>query len=126
MTYLANALSCPLMKNICSVYHCRILRRSRDDTKLYYQLDSYFHVERVVLLFRDMFKWLGSGQFLAIDSTSQEAVPFHGNDFVALRFAHGLNESSVVGSHSDIMVHRKAKRVSDLGAYFAKRGYLFP
>ena len=55
-----------------------------------------------------MFKFLGHTQFLEVFASSKEIVLFHENGFVLLRFDWDFNQSSIVGSCSDIMVDERA------------------
>ena len=57
-----------------------------DGALLFHQPYIYFCFERLVLLLRNRFKFLGHNQFLEVCPTSQETVLFHDHGVVLLRF----------------------------------------
>ena len=76
---------------LCSVFENRSIHKSGEGVRLLSQHHTHACCEHIVLLPRNMFKFLGHSQFLEVCATSKEAVLFHDNDFVLLRFACGFN-----------------------------------
>ena len=97
-----NTISCLCF--LYSVLQNRSIHKSRDGVVLFCQPNIHNCCEVIVLLLRNIFKYLGHTQFLEICATSKEVVLFHDNDFVLLRFACGFNYSSINRSCCNVMV----------------------
>jgi hypothetical protein len=83
-----------LYGHLLHVYLLRSILQTKslsNGAELFYQPDIYICFECIVLFLRNMFKFRGHTQFLAICATSKEIVLFHDNGFVLLRFASGFS-----------------------------------
>jgi hypothetical protein len=89
--------------------------RSDDGAQLFHQPHIHLCFERVVLLSRNMFKFLGCAIFLEIWAASKKSVLFHDNDLVLLRFSRGLNHASTDSSQRDVLADWKDGRTPWLG-----------
>ena len=94
--YLYNYTICALQDShsnniICCLYLlCSILQKRRtiqkthDGVISFHQPDIHICFECIVLFLRNMFKFRGDTQFLAVCTTSKEIMLFHDNGFVLL------------------------------------------
>ena len=86
---------------ICSILQNKLLK---DGAKPFHQLHTHICCQRTIFLLRNMFKFLGHTLFLEVCPTSKEIMLFYDNGFVLMRFAGGVNESSIDGTLRDVKV----------------------